>query len=262
MCSYCGRGRKLTKEHVWPDCFLKRRKDISAHFSVKNMKVHGADYVVRDVCEECNNIILSELDSYFCRLYDRFFNKVVGPADEVIFEYDFNRLSRVLLKIAYNSSRIGITDPTVLASTAPFIIGKDPVPDGLMVLLEIVSPTTIFSIKDKEIICKEIPPLAYRSALTKLMTPHGNKVLSRLVGVNSYYFHLFVPNQSLTTTEIMTIREEALRTLCGAVCLNNAKQVKIGMSRRDGLGTLFPQIISEFDQYKEFFDQERTKRGN
>ncbi len=252
----------MTKEHVWPDCFLKRRKDITAHFSVKNKKVHGADYVVKDVCDECNSIILSDLDSYFCELYDLYFSKVVGPTDEVLFEFDFNRLSRVLLKIAYNSSRGGITDPTVLASTAPFIIGKESGPNGLIVLLEIVSPTTILAINDKQITHKEIPPLAYRSALTKLLTPNGNKVLSRLVGVNSYYFHLFIPNQRLTNIEIKTIRREVLRTLRGAVCLNNKRQVKIVMSRRDGIGTLLPQIISEFNQYKGFFAKERTKRGN
>src|SRR3989338_2392044 len=262
VCSYCRQNRKLTREHVWPDCFLKRRKHLSAHFSVKNNKVHGADYIVKDVCEDCNNIILSELDSYFCELYDRYFSNVLGPADEVLFEYDFNRLSRVLLKIAYNSSRAGLTDPTALASTAPFIIGKGSQPSGLIVLLEIVSPTTMLAITEMEITYKEISPLAYRSALTKMMTPSGNKVVSRLVGVNSYYFHLFVPNQRLSDREIAAIKEEALSTLSGAVCLNDKRQVKVTMGSRDGLGTLIPQMISELDQYKGFFDRERPKRRN
>lgn len=252
----------MTKEHVWPDCFLKPRKDITARFSFKNKKVHGEDYVVKDVCDECNGIILSDLDSYFCELHDLYFSKIVGPTDEVFFEFDFDRLSRVLLKIAYNSSRGGITDPAVLASTAPFIIGKESSPNGLIVLLEIVSSATVLAINDKEITHKEIPPLAYRSALTKLLTPNGNKVLSRLVAVNSYYFYLFIPNQRLTDTEIKSIRKEALGTLRGAVCLNGKRHVKIVMSRKDDIGTLIPQIISGLNQYKEFFSKEKTKKSN
>jgi hypothetical protein len=124
LCAYCGQIRKLTKEHVWPDCFLKRREHITAHFSVKTTQVHGADYIVKDVCQECNNTILSDLDSYFCELYELYFDKIIGPADEILFEYDFDRLSRVLLKIAYNTCRAGVTDRTVLSSTAPFIIGR------------------------------------------------------------------------------------------------------------------------------------------
>src|SRR3989304_9350062 len=121
ICAYCKEDKKLTREHVWPNCVLKRRKYITAHFSVKSEKVHGADYIVKDVCEECNNIILSKLDNYFCQLYDQYLQHKIDPEMEIEFKYDYNLLSRALLKIAYNTARLGISDTTVLSNTSPYI---------------------------------------------------------------------------------------------------------------------------------------------
>jgi hypothetical protein len=70
VCAFCGQERKLTKEHVWPSCFMDRVGRNAAHYSPKSGKVHGADYVVRDVCAECNAVHLAELDAYFCAFYD------------------------------------------------------------------------------------------------------------------------------------------------------------------------------------------------
>lgn len=261
-CAYCAREKKLTKEHVWPECFLKRRDAVTAHYSVKSKKVHGGDYIIRDVCEECNNIMLSELDGYFCELYDTYFKNIFGYEDELIFEYDFNRLSRVLLKIAYNTSRSGVSDPIILAKTAPFIIGKAAYPKGLIIILDIVSPTAIVAVYNNGIKYKEIPPITYRSALTKLDSPNGHKALGRLVAVNSYYFHIFLPNCSISDSEITIVKKEALRSLNGSLCLNDKNKVKLVMGDRDGLSTQLPQMINEFDQYKKFFNRERKKQGN
>ena len=51
-CAYCDQPGKLTREHVWPDCFLEREGREAAHFSVATQSVHGADYVVKNVCQQ------------------------------------------------------------------------------------------------------------------------------------------------------------------------------------------------------------------
>ncbi len=226
ICAYCKQDKKLTREHVWPHCFLKKRQYVSAHFSIKGEKVHGSDYVVKDVCEDCNGIILSELDEYFCDLADKYFHNTIDQEEKIHFEYDYNLLSRALLKISYNTARAGVSDPTALSNASSYILGKSTSFEGLIILLELVGPNEIIAIGKHDVIKKIIPPLGYRSALMKLTTPNGYKVLSRLVSVNAYYFHLFVPLQKLTAGEIEQIKDEALGTLEGAVHINNEGMVK------------------------------------
>ena len=48
-CAYCDQPGKLTREHVWPKCFMEREGHEAAHFSVVTQSVHKADYVVKDV---------------------------------------------------------------------------------------------------------------------------------------------------------------------------------------------------------------------
>jgi hypothetical protein len=260
-CAYCNEEKPLTREHIWPKCFLEKRENVTAHFSVKGQKVHGSDYVVKDVCSDCNNIILSKLDSYFCELYDEYFHKIVDNDEQILFDYDFNLLSRALLKIAYNTSRGGVSDPSILAKTAPYIIGRKDTYKELIIILEIVSPTGLMGIGKNGINYNIIPPLGYRSALTRLTTPNGHKVLSRLVGVNSYYFHLFIPNCSLTQEELNIIEGEALETLKEAVSLNDKSQITIKMCDRDGLSTMIPRIVNHFDDYKKYFDSKSIKNN-
>jgi hypothetical protein len=259
-CAYCNKEKPLTKEHVWPKCLLERIDNIGAHFSVKSQKVHGADYIVKDVCHECNNVLLSELDDYFCYLFDIYFKDVVWSPDEVIhFEYDYNLLSRALLKIAYNTSRSGISDPKILAKTAPYILGKTKVYPKLILLMEIISPTQITGIGIDEIKSTIVQPPTYRSALMKLTTPNGNRVLPRLVGINSYYFHLLIIKTSLSQKMKARIKKEALDALSGAVCLDGKSSATLRMCDRDGLSSMAPRLLQHHGEYGDFFRNKRKK---
>jgi len=262
ICAYCKQDKKLTKEHVWPDCFLKKRQYISAHFSVKSKKVHGSDYVVKDVCEDCNSIILSELDKYFCELTDKYFEQSIDPDEEIYFEYDYNLLSRALLKIAYNTARSGISDPTALSNASLYILGETKSINDLIILLEIVGQNEIVAVGEHEVIREVVPPLGYRSALMKLTTPNGHKVLSRLVSVNAFYFHLLIPLHELTKDEINQIKDEALAALKGAVHINEKGIARVKVCDRVWVNTLFPRIESYREQYKIFFETERKKKNN
>ena len=61
-CAYCDQPGKLTRERVWSDCFWEREGREAAHFSVATQSVHGADYVVKNVCQQCNSTLLAPLD--------------------------------------------------------------------------------------------------------------------------------------------------------------------------------------------------------
>ena len=129
----CGNPGPRTADHVWQRCFLDRYGRHAAQFSVRGRLVHGADYVVKDVCAICNAERMSPLDSYFCRLYDEYFVHLQDFNSTVTLHYDFDLLVRSLLKIAYNTARQGISDPGPLAAIRGFMVGRDARPMQLAI---------------------------------------------------------------------------------------------------------------------------------
>ena len=188
-CAYCRGAGPFTNDHVWPSCFLDRFGRHAAHFSARGQKVHGADYVVKDVRTVCNSERLSPLDSYFCMLYEQYFAHLHDFDSTVTLQYDFCLLARTLLKIAYNSARQGLSNPEPLEELREFIVGLDPYPTQLAIFAELVSPTMV--LQSNGSICKVMPNM-YRSALGQYLGPGGDRILLRMVSVNSYYFHLIV----------------------------------------------------------------------
>ncbi len=202
---------------------------------------------------------MSELDEYLCNLFDIYFQNIILSKDELIcFEYDYNLLSRAPLKIAYNTSRCGTSDPKVLAKTAPYILGKTSTYPRLILLMEIISPTQIIEIGHDGIKSTIMEPLAYRSALMRLTTPNGNQVLARLVGINSYYFHLLLLKNTTPMKMKERIRNEALEALPGSVCLNEKSSVSLKMSERDGITSMMPRLLHHFHEYGNFFNNKRN----
>jgi hypothetical protein len=191
--AYCDQAARLTKEHVWPDCFLERFGNQVAKFSIRGQKVHGADYEVRDVCGTCNAQRLGPLDAHFCEMYDRYFQHLHDFNSTVEFQYTFDPLARALLKIAYNSARAGVSNPAPLATLRKYIIGVDPTPVHLAILVELLAPSIVEEPSAHGTIATKILPRMFRSAVSQFLGPGGDRVLSRVVGVNSFFFHLVVP---------------------------------------------------------------------
>ncbi|MFA4827749.1 MAG: hypothetical protein WC855_07405 [Thermodesulfovibrionales bacterium] len=255
ICAYCKKESKLTKEHIWPDCVLKRRKHKTAHFSPKSKKVHAGDYIVKDVCAECNNIILSELDSYFCKLYDQYFQNQFDQNEEIEFKYDFNLLARALLKIAYNTVRSAMSDKKVLEGTAPYILGKLNSLNNLSLLLKLIKTYNEIPLKEYGIKINKVPTLGYRSAYVEIRPPAGDKVLCRLVSINSFYFFIFIPKIELTQNDFQNITTEALSETKNSVLLNMDGVVSVKVSDADEIGpsSLYQHIVQNYSKYNNFF---------
>ena len=255
-CAYCGKAGPFTNDHVWPNCFLDRFGRHAAHFSVRGQQVHGADYVVKDVCETCNSERLSPLDSYFCRLYDEYFVHLHDFDSTVALQYDFILLARSLLKIAYNSARQGVSDARPLALLRGFIAGRDSCPMQLAIFAELVSPTMVPQSDGS--ICKVMPNM-YRSILGQFLGPGGDRILLRVVAVNSYYFHLIVPLKKLSQVDFDSAVNQFAEKLKGVVRLSpGLAEVTIYTSPQDGIRSMIPQLRAYREQYRKFFAKKRS----
>lgn len=246
---------------MWPRCFLDRLEKRYAHYSPKSGKVHGADYVVGDVCTSCNNEQLAELDDYFCSQYDRYFKDPRGSEEVVFFEYDYDLLSRSLLKIAYNTARSAGSETTPLERIAGYILHGTSTPNGLAVIGELLSPTYIEDNSGPISVMKEVRPTLYRSALGGLVTPHGFAALVRIVAVNSFFFHLLVARDVEDMGSFLEAVGEFLHGVRGSAMLSpKQNHVVLKTSPQDSISSILPLMRGKRPEYKAFFNSQ--KRGS
>ena len=257
LCAYCDGDGPFTREHVWPDAFLERFGRSGAGFSVRSQRVHKAEYAVRDVCSKCNNKHLSQLDTYFVGLYDKYFAHITGLRATITFEYEYDLLARALLKIAYNSARIGLGDDGTLRKTNKYILGTTSRrPEGMVIVAELVAP---YKKMVDNLTSIEIPPNMFHSAKVELKIPSRLKVLTRLITVNSYFFFLTIPKAVYSSVELQSIKNECTNLIPGTVYVSEArKSIKLNTSPQDGVRLFLPQIMANREKYRTYFNKRKS----
>lgn len=190
-CAYCGLTRPLTREHIWPDGFLKR-DEFGVKFSARAGRTFAGDLVVRDVCATCNNGPLGALDAYACQLYDSNFRHFPEHYTPIRFQFDYGRLTRWLLKVAFNSARAhGHEDAALLELYRPLLLAEaNSCPIHANFSLALVGPGTIGAGQR----AREVYPAAARSGPYLIQGLNGYQHIStRMLMIRGYFFTLILP---------------------------------------------------------------------
>lgn len=124
-CAYCGNEANLTGEHVIPNGLLKLFPEQDITFSNDRMYKDNEGSTINDVCAECNNDYLGVLDSYGLELIKNNFLVEFEANDILEFEYNYDMLSRWLLKIAYNTDRVYKLNNKILENSVDYILHSD-----------------------------------------------------------------------------------------------------------------------------------------
>lgn len=243
-CAYCNAvGIKRTKEHLWPTSLHRRIDEANrVYFGKENLfyldKICNSlsgEPQIKDVCANCNNAVLSKLDTYICHLWDTYFGRIVETGEHVLFSYDYSSLSRWLLKLCYNSARIHNSDVEHLRKCRDYILGQGTHPDNVLIHLQLANPSD-YSI-DGLAVAKEIglnatrhEPRLNRVGHFGYMTRSDVGRLVRAVHLQSFLFliHLF-PEKVATTQRQMDLEDFKLampyagvlcrdKTYCTVVC--------------------------------------------
>jgi hypothetical protein len=200
-CAYCDKHDALTKEHLWPAALHKRLYTIneqtaSSFWLLRIDKDIEGEPQIRDVCGNCNNVVLSNLDSYICSLFDSNFVKILERDEEVVFEHNYHLLKRWLLKISFNSARInGSPDIGALTELRSYMLGRD---EGLgrsvQLFIRLSYPEEV---PEREINPESssdnlvrIEPTVHRSGHLYFIEHGVGKKLVRAIHLRSYSFFL------------------------------------------------------------------------
>jgi len=199
VCAYCKSEKPLTREHLWPASLHRRlveaaKIQTNAFWLARLQKTISSEPQIRDVCAECNNGVLSELDSYICSLFDASFTHTPQRYEKVQFEYDYHFLKRWLLKMCFNSARIhGSADLTALEALLPYILGKQTdLSRSTQLFLQLTFPQEIPT-EDLEAEARTDQPMILYPDLNRVgfmyYTAHGigNKLL-RAIHLRSFTF--------------------------------------------------------------------------
>lgn len=233
-CAYCEVDKsKLTKEHLWPACLHKRidtanRSYIGARnlfYLAKINRIILGEPQIKDVCANCNNRTLSVLDAYICKLWDNYFNRIVEAGYDVTFQYDYNLLSRWLLKMCFNSSRIHKSDLIHLRNCRHYILGAGRHPENVKIHLQLVKPSNFTADEREAMQVAGLPISRYEPRLNRVgHATYGTRAgvgrVIRAVHLQSYLFLIHVFPLNVTPNNRMRDLEDFQTAMPFAVGLN------------------------------------------
>jgi len=207
-CAYCDIETKLTKEHIWPKCMISRMPELTFRYIASQEKFVKSELVISDVCSECNNEKLSNLDSYFCSLYDKFFIYFHEEKKQFVFEYDYELLLRSLLKINFNSSRTIDKEENFFEKHKHFILEGGRASENIIVTLDIVTPCIVNG--------EKVYPKSMRCGIADTGTKNENFII-RAVSVNSFYFYILMLKEEILSNVAAEELKDVIKKIPGSI---------------------------------------------
>ena len=193
-CAYCGKDSVPTKEHIWPKCLIEKYESLLTYSKRRNALYTG-EPTIKDVCQHCNNVILSKLDEYLSQVFYRHFYLILLPGEGTSFSYDYERLLRSLLKISYNSARADASEKVIKSHEGfiKFIMHGGYCPP-IELRLQVVTASRAINLDEgtesllepKHLRVAEIP---YDGSL-------ANRFVVRMVALNCFWFFLVFPHKA------------------------------------------------------------------
>ncbi|SEE44728.1 hypothetical protein [Pseudomonas kilonensis] len=205
-CAYCGFEGKLTREHIIPDWYDTANSASDGQIFVERApdKIVNSDPKIKDVCAACNNVVLGKLDDYGKNLYEKYFSHPVYCKERQKIQVDRRRLTRWLLKVAFNSARANKADLHVLKDYAKDII-NDGSCDDIILFCSTVAPSIGDGAGWKAAYRQDargsIKPSAFRVGVFRLPELDFYRWSFRYVYIDSYAFYLAIPQRDVELHE-------------------------------------------------------------
>lgn len=259
LCAYCKQERSLTREHIIPKWYINAtsRRDVF-NLRAPIAQTRG-ELVIKDVCAECNNKYLGDLDGYGKELYEKYMKKAVNLNESVLFQYDKNKLVRWLLKLSYNSARANDSDTVILSQFGSQILGKEKISAHVRVFASLISPTSVENypeIKDsgESKQAKSVYPDWFRLTQLRMSFDPSINAVQRQVIINSFSFTILAvaPDSYLPNTQLERLSQEFIQLLPNAKALDSKGSIALRAGRYDALQSIKNTFLNYPIRHKIF----------
>lgn len=258
-CAYCGKSEKVkfTREHVIPAWWLKLQESEIISFSERDpRKMSSSELVIKDVCSDCNNGALANLDGYGKTLYLKYFSKPVFEGEQLEFTYNFEILAKWLLKISYNSARVSNSDARVLSQLRRHLISEKPLPKYIQIYVGTISPSESgFADRQSEAIPELIFPTPFRVGVVSIPGTERFVGAKRSVIIGSLRFWIFVPDTGSPNFKKQgdTVQQCVHRYDLGSVRLRRQGSVRITPPTLDLVASLASHMLNNPVAIRKYF---------
>ena len=230
-------------------------------------KTIPAEPQVRDVCIECNSGVLSQLDSYICQLWDEYFSNIVEQGAEVFFQYNYDLLSRWLIKMCFNSARIHNSDVKHLEKCREYVLGISPHPDNVAIHLQLAKPSNytpseLQVAKELGLSLTRHEPRLNRVGHFGYKTRTGYGRLVRAVHLQSYLFLIHIFPESVAPSERLSNLDDFKTAMSCAKILHSDKNSCLleceGLDAKVSLYSHFKRILNNQDTASSALDSSES----
>ncbi|GIU32363.1 hypothetical protein [Shewanella sp. MBTL60-007] len=237
LCVYCDKDKSLTREHILPSFVYKyqesNKKGKTSGWREKPQKIIGGEAVIKDVCAECNNVVLGALDGHAKHVLEKAGVFTSNFKKSTLYlEYNYNELSRWLLKVAYNSSRASGKHQGVFEKFKGFILEESS--DSSQFIISVGLFKSLKLTKDqyheygKDLDADEhryVNPFYPRISWAP-QTPAGFSVKQIVIG--ALVFHVVIFNDGISRDERKRLIKQYLEICKGMSLLRkNEKKAKV-----------------------------------
>lgn len=215
QCAYCHEDKNATREHIIPKSFLSRMNmpEMVTWLDRAPNKFIKSEMVVKDVCAGCNNGVLSYLDDYAVNLVVSYNSKLNINTQKLLFQYDFNQLSRWLLKVCFNSARANnCRDDSELYSFLIDYIMYNKTPN---IRFSIYASLMELDIKNEtyyHLTNKAYELDHFRICPFRFNEMSGYKCTFRIIMINSFAFIIMIFDDCLKSDEVKLLNRACQKT--------------------------------------------------
>jgi hypothetical protein len=263
-CAYCGKHGNLTREHIVPGFLYRQFRDQKFGYNSRADKFMTWEATARDVCADCNNGPLAQLDQYARLLLDTIdCRSTYTDRVTLKFPYDYDLLVRWVLKVSFNAARSLSTLPTLLRDCVPYILGGDRSPAIAFVAVEVVRDTPISDseramLPDVTRDWSHIPTQMFRVGPALLVPPISSKeelppYSLRFVAINAWYFAVCLVNSSQSRADRRRLVRLYRQVTPDAVILSKQdRSATVRVSRKTSLEAYAAQGLRVAEQWREY----------
>lgn len=208
ICAYCDEDKSLTREHIVPSFICEYQNKISNKnigWNDKANKLIGGEQAIKDVCGNCNNVILGNLDKHAKYIFEKSgaFSQN-NLASKVTLNYCYNKFLRWILKVSYNSARASNNNESIFHCYKGLILGTHDNDELLVLCGGIYKPFELNEGLSN--------PFLFRIAYP---TELNDNFSVRLIVVGSFAFHLLIFEPDISKDMRESKVREYLKTFNG-----------------------------------------------